>query len=253
MEIRAAERRDLNGALALHDEFVPYLVVTEVGLRSRLTSPLGPGQGTFAAVDGDRVVGWASTGLIAGSDPLDGQLQVLVHPEWRGQGLGTQLAEAAHAVLREAGARTARVFAEPSTAEWAARWGYRQTRQVHYAGIDPQKAPELPEIPIGVQLIPLSEADPRKLYAADVIAQRTKPGDATIVARPYDDWRRAIWDSEVIVLDLSVAAVCDGEVAGFTLGNGDRTKIWSQMTATMPEYRGRGLAKLVKAAALQRA
>ncbi|MFB6718821.1 GNAT family N-acetyltransferase [Kribbella sp. NPDC056345] len=253
MEIRAAEAGDLDGALALHDQLAPYLVVTEIGLRLRLTTPLGPGQATFAAVGGDQVVGWATTGLIAGSDPLDGQLRVLVRPEYRGQGIGAQLLDAAHDVLRSAGATSARVFAEPSTAEWAGRWGYRQTRQVHYAGIDPQKAPELPEVPSGVELLPLNQADPLKVYAADVIAQRTKPGDAKIVARPYADWLRAIWESPVMALDLSVAAIYGGEVVGFTLGNGDHTKLWSQMTATMPEYRGRGLAKLVKTAALHRA
>ncbi|GAB3929914.1 GNAT family N-acetyltransferase [Kribbella albertanoniae] len=253
MEIRAAEAGDLDGALALHDQLAPYLVVTEVGLRLRLTMPAGPGQATFAAVDGEQVVGWATTGLIAGSDPLDGQLRVLVRPEYRGQGIGAQLLDAAHDVLRSAGATSARVFAEPSTADWAGRWGYRQTRQVHYAGIDPQKAPELPEVPSGVDLVPLNQVDPHKLYAADVIAQRTKPGDAKIVARPYADWLRAIWESPVMALDLSVAAIYGGEVAGFTLGNGDHTKVWSQMTATMPDYRGRGLAKLVKTAALKRA
>jgi len=56
-----------------------------------------------------------------------------------------------------------------------------------------------------------------------------------------------------MVLDLSVAALYQNEVVAFTLGHGDRTRIWSKMTATMPAYRGRGLAKLVKAAALHRA
>ncbi len=56
-----------------------------------------------------------------------------------------------------------------------------------------------------------------------------------------------------MVLDLSVAALYEDQIVAFTLGHGDRTRIWSKMTATMPEYRGRGLAKLVKSAALHRA
>ena len=39
----------------------------------------------------------------------------------------------------------------------------------------------------------------------------------------------------------------------FTRSHGDDAKIWSRMTSTLPEFRGRGLAKLVKAAALRRA
>ncbi|MEV0284547.1 MULTISPECIES: GNAT family N-acetyltransferase [unclassified Kribbella] len=253
MEIRPAEPGDVEGAIALHDAHAPYLVVTASALRRGLSAAPVPGRGTFAAVEAGEVVGWASTGLIAGSDPLDGELRILVRPDHRGRGIGTKLLTATHEELRSAGARSARVFAEPSTAEWAARWGYRQTRQVHYAGIDPRKAPDLPGVPSGVELVPLNEVDPRSLYEADVVAQRTKPGDAKITSRPYDDWLDGVWTSPAVVLDLSMAAVYDGRVIAFTLGIGDHTKIWSRMTATMPEFRGRGMAKLVKCAALRRA
>ncbi|WP_405057118.1 GNAT family N-acetyltransferase [Kribbella sp. NBC_01505] len=253
MEIRAAEVRDLESALAFHDALAPYLVVTRANLSGRLTGPPSSGQATFAAVDGDEVVGWGSTALTSGSDPLAGELRILVRPDWRGRGLGTQLLDAAHAELRSAGATSVRVFAEPSSAVWAARWGYAQTRQVHYAGIDPRKAPDLPGVPTGVELVAMNQADPRKLHAANEVAQRTKPGDAKIASQPYEEWVQEVWASPTTVLDLSVAAVLDDEVVGFTLGIGDRTRIWSKMTATMPEYRGRGLAKLIKAAALHRA
>jgi GNAT superfamily N-acetyltransferase len=253
MEIRRAEPGDVEGAVALHEVHAPYLVVTASALTRGLESAPVRGRGTFAALDADEVVGWASTSLIAGSDPLAGQLRVLVRPDHRGRGIGAKLLEATHDELRSAGATSARVFADPSTVEWAARWGYQQTRQVHYAGIDPRTAPDIPGIPTGVQLVPLNEVDPRSLYEADLVAQRTKPGDAKITTRPYDDWLAGVWKSPAMVLDLSMAAVYEDGVIGFTLGNGDHTKIWSQMTATMPEYRGRGLAKLVKCAALHRA
>ncbi|TDD60969.1 GNAT family N-acetyltransferase [Kribbella antibiotica] len=253
MEIRAAEVGDLDSAMAFHDALVPYLVVTRTNLTARLTAPPQPGQATFAAVDGDVVVGWGTTALTSGSDPLAGELRVTVRPDVRGRGLGTALLNAAHDELRKAGATSVRVFAEPSSAVWAARWGYAQTRQVHYAGIDPRKAPDLPGPPTGIELVALNQVDPRKLHAANEVAQRTKPGDAKIASQPYEEWEQEVWTSPAVMLDLSVAAVLDDEIIGFTLGIGDRTKIWSKMTATMPEYRGRGLAKLVKAAALQRA
>jgi GNAT superfamily N-acetyltransferase len=253
MEIRPADLNDAEGAVALYDGVAPYLVVTTTQLRSRLGTAAKPGEGTFAAVDDGEVVGWASAGLIPGSDPLDGQFRVLVHPDHRGKGIGTKLLEAVHDDLRSAGATSARVFAEPFTADWAARWGYVQTRLVHYAGIDPSRAPAIPPVPDWLRLVPLNELDPRAVYAADEVAQRTKPGDAKITSRPYEDWLTGVWESPGLVLDLSVAAVDDDRVVGFTLGNGDHHKIWSQMTATMPEHRGRGIAKLVKCAALHRA
>ncbi|MEU4197259.1 GNAT family N-acetyltransferase [Kribbella sp. NPDC026611] len=253
MEIRAAAPGDVDGAMAMHDALVPYWVVTRGALTRRLARPASPGHGTFAALDRGDVVGWSAYGLIAGSEPVDGELRLLMRPEYRGRGIGTQLLEATHAELRAGGATTARVFAEPGTVDWAARWGYRQTRQVHYAGIHPAKAPDVPGVPSGVHLVPLEEVDPEQLYAADVVAQRTKPGDAKITARPYDDWLDGVWNSPDHVLELSMAALYDNQIVAFTLSLGDHTRIWSKMTATMPEYRGRGLAKLVKAAALHAA
>ncbi|HEY3510011.1 GNAT family N-acetyltransferase [Kribbella sp. NPDC051137] len=253
MEIRAAAAGDVDQGLALHDTLVPYLVTTRGMLTRRLARPAEPGRATFAAFDGGELVGWATTDLIGGSDPSAGELRLLVRPEHRRRGIGTQLLAATHANLRAAGATTARVFADPSSVEWAAQFGYRQTRRVVYAGIDPRHAHDQPEPPSAVKLVTLTEVRPEALYAVDVVAQRTKPGDAKISARPYDEWLAAVWRSEDTVLDLSVAATYRDEIVAFTLSLGDHTMIWSKMTSTLPEYRGRGLAKLVKAAALQRA
>ncbi|TDD28444.1 GNAT family N-acetyltransferase [Kribbella turkmenica] len=253
MEIRRAEPGDVDSAIALHDAQAPYLALTASSLRRELTAGRVPDRGIFAAVEAGEVVGWASTALIAGSDPLDGQLGVLVRPDHRGRGIGTKLLEATHEELRSAGATSARVFADPSTVGWAGRWGYRQTRQVYYAGADPRKAPDIPGAPSGVHLVSLAEVDPRLLYKADLVAQRTKPGDARITTRPYDDWLAGVWNSPAMMLDLGMAAVYQDQVACFTLCHGDHTRIRSPMTGTMPEFRGRGLAKLVKCAALHRA
>ncbi len=253
MEIRAAVPGDVDAAVAMHDALVPYLVITRSVLTRRLAMPADAGRGSFVAVDEGGLVGWASSGLIGGSDPLDGELRLLVRPEYRGQGIGARLLEEIHAGLRAAGATSARVFADPSTVEWAARFGYRQTRQVHYAGIDPRKAPDLPEVPSQVELIPFTEVDPRLLHAADEVAQRTKPGDAKISSQPYDGWLADIWNSPDLMHSMSVAARHEGRIIAFSRNHGDGTKIWSRMTSTLPEYRGRGLAKLVKTAALHRA
>ncbi|WP_433020129.1 GNAT family N-acetyltransferase [Kribbella sp. CA-294648] len=254
MEIRPAVPDDAEAAIALYDVIEPWAVGTADMLRAAIER--GPGshaRAMLAAVEDDRLVGWGSSMLIAGSNPVSAQLRVMVHPEYRERGAGTELVEWTHQHLKQAGAVSVRVFAEPASLEWASRWGYRQTRQVHYAGIDPREAPPLPAVPAGVELRPLIEVDPRLVHAADEVAQRTKPGDAKIESRPYDDWYASVWQAPGMRLDLSMAAQQGDQVVGFTLGHGGDQKIWSQMTATMPEHRGRGLAKLVKCAALHRA
>lgn len=254
MEIRPAVLDDAEAAAALYELVEPWLVTSVEQQRSGLAEQGGPrARAMFAAYEGDQLVGWSSSALIPGANPASAVLRVLVNPEYRGRGAGTALLERTHEHLKAAGAVSARVFADPASLEWASQWGYRQTRQVHYAGIDPRLAPELPAVPAGVRLAPLNEVDPLLVYAADEVAQRTKPGDAKIESRPYDDWLAGVWEAPGMVLDLSVAALQDNKVIGFTLGNGDHHKIWSQMTATMPEHQGRGLAKLVKCAALRRA
>ncbi|WP_328321081.1 GNAT family N-acetyltransferase [Kribbella sp. NBC_00382] len=254
MEIRPAVPDDADAVMVLYDLLEPWSVTTVEVMRAGIARDAGSASRTrLAAFDGDRLIGWSSSVLTAGSDPVSGELRVMVHPEFRGRGAGTGLLDLAHERLKAAGAMSVRVFADPAAREWASRWGYRQTRQVHYAGIEPERAPELPVVPEGVRLAPFTELDPRLVYMADEVAQRIKPGDAKIVGRPYEEWLADIWESPAMMHDLSVAAVQDDEVIAFTRGNGSYRKIWSQMTATMPAHQGRGLAKLVKCAALHRA
>ncbi|MFI5709127.1 GNAT family N-acetyltransferase [Kribbella sp. NPDC051620] len=254
MEIRPAVPDDAAAAAALYEIVEPWSVTTAELMRAGLEEGSGSrARAAFAAFEDEQLIGWGTCAVIPGSNPLSAQLRVLVHPEYRSLGAGTGLVEWTHAHLKAAGAVNVRVFADPASREWASQWGYQQTRQVHYAGIDPREAPALPVVPAGVRLEPLVEVDPRLVYAADEVAQRIKPGDAKIESRPYEDWLNDVWQARGMMLDLSVAALQDDEVIGFTLGTGSYHKIWSQMTATMPEHQGRGLAKLVKCAALHRA
>lgn len=254
MEIRPAVPEDAESAAALYELMEPWLVSSASGLRRSIGEPPDArARMWFAAVEDGQLVGWSAASLIAGSDPVSAVMRVLVSPQYQGRGAGTGLVEATHAQLKAAGAESVRVFADPSAVPWAARWQYAQTRHVHYAGIEPRNAPALPEVLAGVRLVPLNEADPQAVYAADEVAQRLKPGDAKITSRPYDDWLAGVWNASGMALDLSVAALAGDRVVGFTLKSGNHHKIWSQMTATMPEYQGRGLAKLVKCTALHRA
>jgi len=92
-----------------------------------------------------------------------------------------------------------------------------------------------------------------RLYEAHVAAAADEPGDVAPDANSYESWRYGVWTDPGLDRCASVAATANGEIIGFTLVTRDGERMWSEMTATLPQHRGRGLARLVKSAALQRA
>jgi GNAT superfamily N-acetyltransferase len=66
-------------------------------------------------------------------------------------------------------------------------------------------------------------------------------------------WRYEVWDNLGLDKTASAAAVAGTGILAFSLVKRDGERMWSDMTATLPGHRGRGLAYLVKGAALRRA
>lgn len=201
------------------------------------------------------------------------ELELAVHGAERRQGVGTRLLDAAVAAARAEGRRSVLAQAEhgsPADAFLASR-GFRRVLSLTYARL------------------PLADAD---LTAIGEIAERPHPGyeltawDGTVpdeLARSYANSRRAmddmpmegtdygtvVWDVERVVAaaeavakrgDLlhTVAALdtADGSVVGFSElvvpGDG-RGEGQHYGTAVLPEHRGRGLARWMKAASIRRA
>ncbi|MER5750149.1 GNAT family N-acetyltransferase [Streptomyces sp. NPDC002088] len=201
------------------------------------------------------------------------ELELAVHGAERRQGVGTRLLDAALAAARTEGRRSVVAQAEqgsPADLFLAAR-GFRPVLSLTYARL------------------PLADAD---LTALDELADRAHPGyrltewEGTVpteLARTYADSRRAmddmpmedtdygtvVWDVERVVAvaeavarrgDLlhTVAAVdaADGSVVGFSElvvpgdGRGDGQHYG---TAVLPEHRGHGLGRWMKAASIRRA
>ncbi len=208
----------------------------------------------------------------AGQEHL-AELDIAVHGAERRRGVGTQLLEAAVTAAREEGRRSVLAQAQrdsPADLFLAAR-GFRRVLGLTYARL------------------PLADAD---LAAIGRIARLPRPGyrltewDGTVppeLAPSYADARRAmddmpmegtdygtvVWDVERVIAvaeavakrgDLlhTVAAVdgSDGSVVGFSElvvpgdGRGDGRHYG---TAVLPEHRGHGLARWMKAASILRA
>lgn len=111
----------------------------------------------------------------------------------------------------------------------------------------------MPELPPGVRLLPAGEVDPRRLHRVDAESSLDEPGDVPTDAMGYDIWHYEIWDNPGLDREASTVAEVDGTPTAISLVIRDGDRMWSGYTGTVPAYRGRGLARLAKQAALHRA
>ena len=237
----------------------PFLVQNAAALAFQVRhAPAAQRYRVFVAeVDGE-VVGLARCGLdwetsVAGQ----GFANVSVDPARRGRGAGTALLTAGEEYLRGLSVRTARAWGSDDAASerFAAAHGYRRTRPAAYQRRDlTAPLPPVPEVPAGVVVRRWAEFDdPRPLWEADADASRDEPADTPPDAIPYEGWLDSTWRRPDLDRSLSVAAVVDGVVAAFSMVQADRPRYWSGMTGTRRDWRGRGLAGLVKATSLEAA
>jgi GNAT superfamily N-acetyltransferase len=253
--IRHAVADDADAVTAVRRAVYSYKVMGSAATRHMITVQT-PGERFLPLVaeyDG-QVVAWGSAGLnIWTSDPGQAHVSIYVHPEHRKRGIGTGLAERLHQHLTEVGAIRSRSFVHPDGLEFARNLGYDGTRQLHYSGVELRSLPEQPATPDGIELVALDQVDARQAYTADSIASLDEPSDSPIDSIDYDHWLEEVWNGPALDKSLSIAAMAGGEMVAFTAVETDADRAWSGMTGTIPGYRGRGLAKLVKSVALRRA
>ncbi|WP_433167242.1 N-acetyltransferase family protein [Kribbella sp. CA-247076] len=252
--IRQAVGDDAEGVAAVRRAVYTYKVMSPEATRHLIT--VSRPEERFLALIAESegvVVAWGSAGLnVWTSEQGQSTTSIYVHPDHRKQGIGSVLADRLHQHLTEVGAVRTRAFVHPDGLEFARNRGYDGTRQMHYAGLDLGTLPDQPPTPDGIELVTMDELDPRQAYAADSIASLDEPGDSPLDAIGYDDWLADVWNAPGLDKSLSVAAVAGDEVVCFTAVETADDRAWSGMTGTIPAYRGRGLAKLVKSVALRR-
>lgn len=240
----------------------PYRVVTVEGTRHmwRSARPAARQLCILAVSDGEVVgIGRASLNTwtsVRGS----GAVLVLVHPEHRGRGVGGQLYAQLEEHLRGSGARRVQGWAAEGeeAAGWCLRRGFERTHRARFSRLDLTDLDALrpvPPAPSGVSVASYAQVGPEAVYAVDAAAMRDEPGDVVTDAVSYPEWHDDVWGRPETDLDASTVVLVDGVPATATTVHVDRESagMWSGGTGTVPQYRGRGLAKLAKSVALRRA
>jgi GNAT superfamily N-acetyltransferase len=256
VKIRHATPDDAPAVVALRAMVYPYLVRGVESTRRMIAEP-PPGEQwvAFVVEIDDQLVGWASSFRNSVTSEADlGEIALLhVHPDYRRRGAGGALLAASTHHLAQIGVRRVRTWALTQSLDFARKNGFEISRELRYSSLETRLAPPAPPAPPGIQLMTLSELDSRQAYDAHVAAAADEPGDVASDAISYDTWRYEVWENVGLDKETSVAAVAGQTVVAFTLVKRDGERMWSDMTATLPTRRGRGLARLVKSVALQRA
>ncbi|WP_282702334.1 GNAT family N-acetyltransferase [Streptomyces sp. CC219B] len=201
------------------------------------------------------------------------ELEIAVHGAERRRGVGTRLLEAAVAAARAAGRRSVLAQAEqgsPADLFLAAR-GFRPVLALTYARLPLAEADRTTVEALADKTVPgyrLTEWDgtvPEPLaqsYAGSRRAMDDMPMDGTDYGTVTWDVGRVVAAAEAVAArgellhTVAVVAEADGTVVGFSElvvpgdGRGDAQHYG---TAVLPEHRGRGLARWMKAASIVRA
>jgi GNAT superfamily N-acetyltransferase len=251
--VRDGTSEDFGSATELLNRVWPHRVGSERGFRYAVAvEPPDAHRCYWAAEDGGVLVGWATAVIEYQSSERPGYAQVCVAPESRRAGLGTALLDRCEAHLGGLGVATIKTSSTPDEASrrFATARGFQHTHTIRISGVDPRTiAPA--NSPPGVELRSLAELDPRKVFELDSEAMLDIPGEGAMDDVAFEQWFEDYWRHPDTDLEASVAAVVDDRPVSFShlrVAPGGRAV--TDMTGTLRDYRGRGLALLVKRATL---
>jgi GNAT superfamily N-acetyltransferase len=251
VEIREFEARDAEAVSELLTSLRPAWLSTPESLVYRnLTIAERSRRKAWVAAGG--AVGFAFAEFdIWGAAPGTTRTWAGVAPENRRRGLGTRLHELAveHAAAKGAVRLTTEVDGDEAGIAFASALGYEPTEHEIISSLDPAQVDTSELAPSGVRVVPLAELRdrPRDLYAF---------WTRCLVVAPvsFDDYRLHVLEVPDLTYDGSFALLDDdGNVVSIALLTLDRPRQRAEndWTGTLPEQRGRGLARLAKLATIR--
>ena len=243
----------------------PEAVVSEAGVLHWIAAQPDRGRARcFVAVEDATVVGWGR-GRLAWETSAEGigYPWLCVHPERRRHGIGTSLFGEISHYLEEAGARELRTWTDEETGRrFLLGHGFRSSREERASVLEPGAA-DLSELPAleaskgleGFRLVSLGEVldRPRELHTVYTTAALDIPEDHVEDAVGYEDWLRETLAHPDLDRDGSFVVLAGERPVSLAFLETDRARglAANEMTGTLPEFRGRGLARLAKLATVR--
>ncbi len=251
-EDAAAVAELLRGALE-----TPW-VVTEADIVHWEQSPERARRATWVAIDGMAIVGWAFAQLRwEVSEARVGEVWGAVAREQRGRGVGAALFDATDQHLASIEAAKVQSWAEfdPGKRFLAVR-GFREVRTERISSVDPRST-DLPglDAPEGFRVVPLRDAldRAREIFAVYMAGEADAPDVFEVDNISYEEWELETLGAPSLDRDGSFVVLNGERPVSIALLEVDREhkRATNEMTATLPEFRRRGLARLAKAASLR--
>lgn len=264
--VREIEERDAPDAVALLRDLLPTSFQTPERLLHGLHArPARAQRRVWVAEEGGSVVGWGHGQLEwAAAVPDVGWLWAGVLAEHRGRSLGARLWARVEGHLRSHGARELHtaVGDDAAGARFVVARGFEPERQDSVSALDLRGADTSALEPLrrkleaeGLRIAPLRDVldRPRELHALFAAVLADVPADHPATDLPYEDFVRRSLEDPALDPDGSYVVLEDERPVALAWLVVDREgrRAQNEMTGTLHEYRGRGLARLAKLSAMR--
>jgi GNAT superfamily N-acetyltransferase len=213
---------------------------------------------SWVATEGSEVVGLATAQLRwEVSEPGVGEAWVAVAGRERGRGLGGSLFDAADRHLSSIGARKVQSWAEAAEGRrFLSARCFREVRQERISSVDPREVDrsERP-LPAGFRIVPLRDMldRPHDLFTVYMAGEADAPDVFEVDNISFEEWQTETLEMPSLDHDGSFVVVHGERPVSVALLEVDREhkRAANEMTATLPEFRRLGLARLAKVASIR--
>ncbi|MDX6302723.1 MAG: hypothetical protein QOF53_3937 [Nocardioidaceae bacterium] len=254
--VRDAQEGDAEAIADVWASAVPYLVRTPARAAADLRNDAILHRRRWVGLVDDRVAGTAAARAVHGAGaPDEVVLSIEVRPDLGSRGVGTALLKAATSAFSDATVLRATSTDDPISMAFAVRNGFLPEGEQQIAAVDTHVVGPVGAAPEGLRPISLgSLPDLAMLFDAyhQVAGEQPSGLGTSLEKLSAEELRLAWWESPDNAPELSWGLVSDKAsepvLAAFSTVSVDRRRrrSWNTVTATLPDYRGRGLASWVK-------